>query len=121
MDENPGLSDQYRRASPWPVFVALGIPISELGILFDVFPVAVGGLLLFCGSVAGMTQESGYAATPWRPLIVMAGLCVAAGAALAFTDLQYVTRGYAIIAAGVLMLAGAVLGPLVVQGDARAV
>jgi hypothetical protein len=121
MDENPGLSDQYRRASPWPLFVAMGIPISEVGILFDVFPVAVGGLLLFCGSVAGMTQESGYAATPWRPLVVLAVLCSVVGAALAFTDLQYVTRGYAIITAGILMFLGAVVGPLVVDQDPRPV
>ena len=64
MDEDPALSEGYRMASPWPVFVALGIPISELGILFDLFPVTVGGLLLFCGSVAGMAREAGYVRSP---------------------------------------------------------
>jgi hypothetical protein len=110
MDENPGLSEQYRKASPWPLFVALGIPISEIGILFDLFALAVGGLLLFCGSVAGLLHEAGYVSTPWRPLGVLAVALVGLGAALAFTDVQLVTRGYAIIAAGVILLLGGVVG-----------
>jgi hypothetical protein len=110
MEENPGLSDQYRMASPWPLFVALGIPIAEIGVLFGVFPVAVAGLLLFGGSVSGMIQESGYAETPWRALDAIGLVLVVAGAALAFTDVQLVTRGYAVIAAGVLMVAGGFVG-----------
>jgi hypothetical protein len=121
MDDAPGLSEQYRTASPWPMFVALGLPIAELGILFDVFPVAVGGLLLFCGSIAGLVDESGYASTPWRALVVLAVLCLLAGSALAFTDVGLVTRGYAIIAAGVLLLVGSVLGPTVVRPESPAV
>lgn len=118
MDETPGLSDQYRMASPWPLFVALGIPISEIGILFDLFPVAVGGLLLFCGSVAGMSHESGYAKTPWRALVVLAAILFVAGGALAFTDVSLVTRGYAIIAAGAILLVGGVVGELVLDQGA---
>lgn len=118
MDESPGLSDQYRMASPWPLFVALGIPIAEVGILFDLFPVAVGGLLLFCGSVAGMIQEAGYSETPWRALDVMAVLLFIFGAALAFTEIALVTRGYAIIVAGAILLLSGVLGELVVSDDA---
>lgn len=107
MDDQPGLSDQYRMASPWPLFVALGIPIAELGILFDVFVVAVAGLLLFCGSVTGMLREAGYAKTAWRPLGVFAVLLFGAGGILAFTDVNLVTRGYAVLTAGgVLALAG---------------
>jgi hypothetical protein len=117
MDEDPGLSSQYRRASPWPMFVAFGVPISELGILFDLFPVAVGGLLLFCGSVSGMIQESGYADTPWRPLFGLAVVCLVVGLAFVFTDLRLVTRGYAIVTAGVLLLGGGLLGPLLVRSD----
>jgi hypothetical protein len=121
MDEQPGLSDQYRMASPWPLFVALGIPIAELGILFDLFPLAVGGLILFCGSVSGMLQEAGYAAAPWRPLGALAVVLVAIGVLFLFTDLSLVTRGYAIIVAGVLLLLGGVVGELFVQDDAPAV
>ncbi|WP_248897258.1 DUF7541 family protein [Haloplanus halobius] len=114
MTEEPGLSDQYRMASPWPPFVAFGIPIAELGILFDVFAVAVGGLLLFCGSVTGMAREAGYVKTVWRPLVVFAALLLVVGGALAFTDIGLVTRGYAIITAGVLLALAGVGGELLV-------
>ena len=66
MDDQPGISDQYRMSSPWPLIVVLGFVCSELGLLFNVFPVAVGGLLLLVASVAGILQESGYAERPWR-------------------------------------------------------
>ena len=138
MEEAPGLSDQYRMASPWPVFVALGLPISEIGILFGVFPVAVGGLLLFAGSIAGMLGESGYAATPWRALAVIGGILLIAGVALVALEVDpmthwyaivvgdvsvfaasgLVSRGYAVITAAVLLFAAALLGEFVVR-DAR--
>jgi hypothetical protein len=118
MDETTGLSDQYRRASPWPPFVALGVPVSELGIVFDLFPIAVGGLVLFCGSVAGMAREAGYARTPWRALAALAVLLVAVGGALV-VGTGLATRGYAVVTAGVLLGAGAVAGALFVDERAR--
>jgi hypothetical protein len=127
MDEQPGLSEQYRRASPWPVFVALGIPIAEVGILFNLLPVAVGGLLLFCGSVAGMTDEAGYARSPWRPLLALAVVCFGVGAAFLYFDPQFpdaiglADRGYAVVVAGALILLGGLLGPVVVGDDATPV
>jgi hypothetical protein len=114
MDDQPGLSDQYRRASPWPPFVALGIPVAEIGILFDVFVVAVGGLLLFCGSLTGMIKEAGYAETAWRPFFIFAALLIAVGAALVFTEVNLVTRGYAIITAGALLAVAGLSGELFV-------
>jgi hypothetical protein len=121
MDENPGLSEQYRMASPWPLFVALGIPISEVGILFGFFPVAVGGILLFGGSVSGMVREAGYAETPWRALGAIAVLFLAFGAGLAFSDLQLVSRGYAVITAAALMLAVGLVGEFVLTDPHRPV
>ncbi|WP_410765271.1 cox cluster protein [Haloferax sp. DFSO60] len=115
MDEAPGLSDQYRMASPWPVFVALGIPISELGLLFDLFPLAVGGLLLFCGSIAGMLQESGYVESIWKSLGVFSVLLFIIGGAFVFMDGTLVTRGYAVIASGALLLFGGVVFELFVR------
>lgn len=119
MSEDAGLSDQYRKASPWPVFIAFGLAIGELGILFNVFPVAVGGLLLLCGSIAGMATESGYAATPWRALGVCAVLLVGFGGALLYAEAQTGSqvaqlgeRGYAVLAAAAIMLVGAVAGEL---------
>jgi hypothetical protein len=121
MDEQPGLSEQYRMASPWPIFIALGIPIAELGIIFDLFPLSVGGLILFCGSVSGILQEAGYVESAWRTLGTLAVVLLAIGAAFAFTDLNLVTRGYAIIVAGVLLVVGAVAGELFVTDDAPGV
>ena len=105
--EDPGLGDQYRTASPWPLFVALGVPISEVGLLFDLFPVAVGGLVLFCGSAAGMAEDAGYVDAPWPALAVLAACCLALGAGLALLAGQ-VTQGAATSVAGVLLLLVAV-------------
>lgn len=119
MEDAPGLSDQYRMASPWPMFVALGIPISEIGVLFDLFPVTVGGLLLFSGSVAGMTRESGYAETPWGPLAVLGVVLLAVGGAFLFTSIDLQTRGYAIVVSGVLLLLGSAVGRTFVRDEAQ--
>ncbi|GAB6861595.1 cox cluster protein [Haloplanus litoreus] len=114
MDDQPGLSDQYRMASPWPPFVAFGIPLAELGILFDVFVVAVAGLLLFCGSLTGMIREAGYVETVWRPLAVFAVLLFVVGGVFTFSDVNLVTRGYAIITAGGILAFAGISGELFV-------
>lgn len=121
MDENAGVSDRYRMASPWPPFVALGVPIAELGILFDLFPLAVGGLVLFSGSVAGLLDEAGYVRSPWPALGVLAVVLLALGGALAFTAIGLVTRGYAVLVAGGLLLAAAAAGELFVEDRSAAV
>lgn len=84
MDDQPGLSDQYRMSSPWPLFVALGLVISELGILLGIIPLSVGGLLLFSGSIAGIVTEAGYTEQAWGilgglglVLIILGGILVA--------------------------------------------
>jgi hypothetical protein len=79
-----------------------------------VFVVAVGGLLLFCGSLTGLIREAGYAKTAWRPLAVFAVLLFVVGGVLAFTDVNLVTRGYAIITAGALLAAAGIAGELFV-------
>lgn len=117
MDDAQALSDQYRMASPWPLFVALGIPIAELGILFDLFPLAVGGLLLFSGSVAGMTREAGYADTPWGPLVAIGFVLLAVGGAFVFTGFNLQTRGVAIAVSGGLLLLGSLVGVLFGLGE----
>jgi hypothetical protein len=116
-DEQPGLSDQYRNVSPWPIFIAFGLAISEIGILFALFPLAVGGLLLLCGSIAGMATEAGYARTPWRALAACAGVLVVLGGVLLYVgSLQMAAgtrldaRGLAILATALLMLLGAAAG-----------
>ena len=118
MDETPGLSEQYRKASPWPVFIALGVPLSEIGLVFDVFPLAVGGLLLFCGCIAAMLQEAGYVEMPWSALAVMSVVLFVFGAGVWYIDPQVgadmTLRAYALVASGLIMVAGVVAGKLFV-------
>ena len=118
MDETPGLSEQYRKASPWPLFIALGVPISEIGLVFNVLPIAVGGLLLFCGCIAGMLQESGYIDTPWRALGAMALLLLVLGGAIFYINPQVgadmTMRAYAVLTSGAVLIAGVVAGTLLV-------
>jgi len=118
MEEQPGLSDQYRTASPWPVFVALGLALSEIGVFIGLFPVAVFGLILFGGSIAGILTESGYVQRPW-PTLVGVGVVLAllaAGLAVAYAptaelapsnigDGPVFTRLVAVAVAAVVMVA----------------
>lgn len=122
MDEQPGLSSQYRKMSPWPMFIAFGLVISEVGILFNAFPVAVGGLLLLCGSMAGMATESGYATTPWRALAGCAGVLVVLGGVLVYVGsmpstagTQIDERGFAVLTTAFLLGLGAVAGQYLIE------
>jgi hypothetical protein len=74
-------SERYDKTSPWPIVVVLGVVFSELGILFNVYPVAVAGLVVFVGSVSGIVHEAGYVVSPWRLLVGLgAALAVLGGA-----------------------------------------
>lgn len=107
-DAHGGVSDQYPSASPWPLFVALGIALSELGVLFNAISVAVGGLVLLSTSVVGIVRESGYAATLWRPTAVLGVLWGAVAVALfAGTDLAFRASYVGAVAALCLAAAGA--------------
>lgn len=117
MDEQPGLSSRYRKVSPWPIFIAFGLVISEIGILFNLFPLSVGGLVLLCGSIAGMATEAGYAATPWRGLagcagilVVLGGVVVYLGSLPAAAGTQLDERGIAILVTALLLSLGALAG-----------
>jgi len=123
MNEEPGLSDQYRMASPWPLFVALGLALSEVGIVVGLFSVAVAGLLLFGGSVAGILTESGYVEQLWGSMLAFGVALLAIGtvlivsqvnpSGLALLDIVEQPAGYgavvpralAIAVAGVILLA----------------
>lgn len=117
MNEEPGLSDQYRRASPWPLFVALGLALSEIGVFIGVFPVAVFGLLLFGGSIAGILTESNYAQRPWPALIGLGTILTVAGVFVVFWQVPadavtltnfgqngVLSRSLSVVAAGVTMV-----------------
>ncbi|WP_254767528.1 DUF7541 family protein [Salinilacihabitans rarus] len=88
------MSDRSARAaSPWPLLVALGLVLSEVGIVVDLFPVAVGGLVLFAWSVAGILAESGHVASPRALVAGFGGLFVLAGAAMVGVDAGAVPAG----------------------------
>ncbi len=91
MDDQPGLSDQYRMSSPWPLIVVLGLVFSELGLLFNVFAVAVGGLLLFVGAIVGIVLESGYVERPWTLLAGLGGALCVLGMLVTVTQLDSIT------------------------------
>ena len=113
------------RTSPWPVVVVVGIVLSEVGILFNLYPVSVAGLLVFTGSVAGIVDEAGYIARPWRLLVGLGVAFLAVGAVVVSTQVDgglsayvasetlrdgIVQRGYTVaIAGGLAALGGAVL------------
>lgn len=128
MEEQQGLSDQYPTASPWPVFVALGLVLSEVGVFIGLFPVAVFGLILFGGSVAGILTESGYTTRPWPTLIgvgvVLAGIAAVIAVtqipAAEFTlaninDNALLSRMTAVVVAGVVMAAMGGVGSVLEQ------
>ena len=117
---SPGLSEQYRKASPWPMLVAFGFVISEVGIVLGVFPIAVGGLLLFAGTVAGILNESEYVTRSWLSLAVIGVLLTILGAlavglniapsaisvdALLDQSRPFVYRGTSILAAAAILFA----------------
>jgi hypothetical protein len=141
MDDQPGLSDQYRRSSPWPVFVAIGLAISELGVFLAIIPLSVGGLLLFTGSIAGIVREAGYTEQPWSTLgllgvvlVVLGGIVVATQVPAATIDALssvltnifsarpngIVVRGVSIVLAGVIAFISGQTAPYVTP-DADAI
>jgi hypothetical protein len=128
MDEEPDLSDQYRRASPWPLFVALGLAISEVGVFLGIFTVAVFGLLLFGGSIAGILTESRYTKRPWPTLLAFGAVLAVAGALIVATQFDIATvtlddfgqngilaRSLSLAVAGAILAVSALVGTVAEQ------
>jgi hypothetical protein len=102
-----GLSDQYARASPWPIPLVLGLVVAELGIVFDgLLPVAVGGLLLLAASVVGILRESGFAATLWKPTVAV-GTAFAGFGGVLYVAVDATARGLALLGTAVVVAAAA--------------
>lgn len=79
MSERPAVDDAHRLTSPWPVFVAMGLAVTEVGVLFGFLFVSIGGILLFGRSCAGILAESGYAESVYGGLAVIGGLFALGG------------------------------------------
>lgn len=127
--ETTGVSD-HRKASAWPFFVALGLVVSEVGVLFGFYPVAVGGLLLLVGSVAAIVTEAGYTDRPWNLLVALGALLVVVGALVVWTQVPtveasfsavdgtngVVVRGFAIAGAGLVAAVAGLVGRMLEYG-----
>ncbi len=137
MSDTPGVDEGYRRSSPWPIFVAFGLAISEVGVFVPLFPVAVGGLLLFSGSLAGILREAGYVEDVWTAFgalgavlaVLGVGLYAVTGAPVTVDGVSFALeagaqgavsvayRALAIITAGLFAAAGAAVGRLFAIDD----
>lgn len=127
-----GREHERRHSSAWPLVAAVGIVATEVGVVFGLVAIAVGGVVAVGASCAGMIHEAGYATDPWWPLrligaivaVVSAAVWVAVAPAITPTALvdAAVTDGIAVRAAVVLgaaallILAGAA-GPLVTSRE----
>lgn len=80
--ESERMADRYDKTSPWPIVVVLGLVCGEIGLLFNIYPVAIAGLVMFVGSVSGIVYEAGYVASPWRLLVALGVVLAALGLAL---------------------------------------
>lgn len=97
--------EQRTKTSPWPIFIALGVALSEVGVLFGIRPVSVVGLLLLVGSVAGILHESGYITHPDRAVGVQGVALIGIGLALvAVNQAGSTVRGQSIAIAGTISL-----------------
>lgn len=110
MDDSSDPDRAFTGASPWPLVVALGLTLSEIGVVLGLRPISVAGLLLFVGSVAGILTESGYISRPARAIGVQGFGLVGIGLALILQNRTGITvRGQSIALAGTLCLVGAPL------------
>ena len=105
MSDDTESNEQKIRASPWPMLVAVGLAIAEVGVVLGLQPMAVGGLILFLVTVTGILRESGYILRPSRTAGVLGGLFVGVGVVLvAFHQGGPPVRGHSFIIAGGLAL-----------------
>jgi hypothetical protein len=120
------------RTSVWPLVVAMGLTVSEVGVFMGVYPLAVGGLVLFVASVAGITHEAGYTGRPWRLAGALGVVLVAIGVWMVSTQVPLavdpvvaavegadgiVLRGFSVIGAGLVAAVGAAVVSAMGDGD----
>ena len=119
---DPSDSDAtFTGSSPWPLFVAIGFALSEVGVVLGLRPVSVAGLLLFVGSVAGILTEAEYIAEPAKAAGVQGLILVGLGVLLITQNQTGTTiRGQSIAIAGILCLVGALVWVGFVRRKTRA-
>lgn len=125
MSRRPDARGGVARASPWPILVAVGLAVSELGVFVGSVPFAVAGVVLLGGAAAGLAHDAGYGASPVGPLLVAGGLFAVLGGgvwAVRAADLTVpallaapgadgvARRGLAILVAGGLLVGTGIAG-----------
>ena len=134
-ERDAGAATEAGKVSSWPLFVALGLAVGEVGVVMAIYPLAIGGLVLFAGSVAGILTEVGYTQRPWWTLTALSGVFVLLGlvivvtqtgtsldavqGALASTD-TIVLRGFSIVGAGIVALSAGIAGGAVTDAGPAA-
>lgn len=119
------MDDPERTASPWPILVALGIAVGELGVLFGFVSLAVGGILAFGLGAASILREADVVRGRARPILGVGILLGALGLlvwslrvyhptldaylTMAATD-GIAARAAIVVGAAVLLVAGGLLG-----------
>ena len=89
-------------ATPWPLLLAFGIAVAELGVFLGYAVVAVPGVVLFGGSLAGAIAEAGYARSRSQALaFCSAGLSMLGALTVLTTTLTL--RGLSILVGGLLL------------------
>jgi len=120
MSEESDPEQSFTGASPWPLFVALGFALSELGVILGLRPVSVAGLLLFVSAVAGILTESGYISRPDRAIGIQGAALLAIGGALIVQNRTGTTvRGQSIVIASGICLAAALVWAGALRRTAR--
>lgn len=97
--------------SPWPLALAFGLAVAELGVFLGFAVVAAPGVVFFGASLAGAIDEAGYGRSRPFLLVVVAAALAAIGAAAVVAALPI--RGYAMLVGALLLL------PLAAADDRR--
>ena len=132
-DSRERAGNQNTRVSPWPPLVAGGFAVAEIGIALNLVALAIGGIVLFGGSVGGILHETAYVESAWATAAVVGTLFLVLGTVVwtsqvstlavgpmlepAATD-TVATRGEAIVVGGGLLVLGAIAGAMVKSGSA---
>ena len=110
MNDESTTSPAHTETSPWPLLVAVGLALSEVGVIIGLRPVSVAGLLLFVGTVAGILTESGYISRPALAIGAQSFVLIGIGITLIYVNRVGTTlRGQSIVIAGILGLTCALL------------
>ncbi len=83
-DPDPNPDPDPDATGIWHAFVPLGLVAAEIGVLFDFTPVAVGGLVLFGRSIAGVLVEMRFARGPTHLLTGIGIIYTLSGSGLVY-------------------------------------